>query len=169
MALLVFAEGSIICTRTLLDTKTNWTFTVRACFFFPFVPDDGNKRDPERENWPCRVMLPILPIQSISGSRLLSSPGTSGMSWNYIQPNLLCESSIHSIPGRFWTYKRDELTSMALTSGMLCHSKCPLWKDKLLSATRPQNLEIWHFGIWHRTRVAFGRYTNIHQTLVHPL
>ena len=30
------AEGSIICTRTLLDTKTNQTFTVRACFFFPF-------------------------------------------------------------------------------------------------------------------------------------
>ena len=41
------------------------------------VPGDGNKRDPERENWPCRVMLPILPIQSISGSRLLSSPGKS--------------------------------------------------------------------------------------------
>ena len=40
------------------------------------VPGDGNKRDPERENWPCRVMLPILPIQSISGSRLLSSRGT---------------------------------------------------------------------------------------------
>ena len=39
------------------------------------VPGDYNKRDPERENWPCRVMLPILPIQSISGSRLLSSPG----------------------------------------------------------------------------------------------
>ena len=34
------------------------------------VPGDGNKREPERENWPCRVMLPILPIQSISGSRL---------------------------------------------------------------------------------------------------
>ena len=40
------------------------------------VPGDDNKRDPERENWPCRVMLPILPIQSISGSRLLLSPGT---------------------------------------------------------------------------------------------
>ena len=39
------------------------------------LPGDGNKRDPERENWPCRVMLPILPIQSISGSRLLPSPG----------------------------------------------------------------------------------------------
>ena len=36
-----------------------------------YVPGDYNKRDPERENWPCRVMLPILPIQSISGSRLL--------------------------------------------------------------------------------------------------
>ena len=35
------------------------------------VPGDYNKRDPERENWPCRVMLPILPIPSISGSRLL--------------------------------------------------------------------------------------------------
>ena len=35
------------------------------------VPGDGNKRDPERESWLCRVMLPILPIQSISGSRLL--------------------------------------------------------------------------------------------------
>ena len=32
------------------------------------LPGDGNKRDPERENWPGRVMLPI---QSISGSRLL--------------------------------------------------------------------------------------------------
>ena len=41
------------------------------------VPGDGNKHDPERENWPCRVMLPILPIQSISGSRLLPSPGRS--------------------------------------------------------------------------------------------
>ena len=40
------------------------------------IPGDVNKRDPERENWPCRVMLPILPIQSISGSRLLPSPGT---------------------------------------------------------------------------------------------
>ena len=39
------------------------------------VPGDYNKRDPERENWPRRVMLPILPIQSISGSRLLQSPG----------------------------------------------------------------------------------------------
>ena len=35
------------------------------------LPGDDDKRDPERENWPCRVMLPILPIQSISGSRLL--------------------------------------------------------------------------------------------------
>ena len=35
------------------------------------IPGDYNKRDPEREDWPCRVMLPILPIQSISGSRLL--------------------------------------------------------------------------------------------------
>ena len=41
-------------------------------FLLPLIiPGDYNKRDPERENWPCRVMLPILPIQSISGSRLL--------------------------------------------------------------------------------------------------
>ena len=40
------------------------------------VPGDDDKRDPEREGWPCSLMLPILPIQSISGSRLLSSPGT---------------------------------------------------------------------------------------------
>ena len=46
-------------------------------FKFSYLPGDGNKCDPERENWPCRVMLPILPIQSISGSRLLSSPGIS--------------------------------------------------------------------------------------------
>ena len=39
------------------------------------VPGDDNKRDPERESWPCSVMLPILPNQSISGSRLLPSPG----------------------------------------------------------------------------------------------
>ena len=39
------------------------------------LPGDGNKRDPERDNWPCRVILPILPIQSISGSHLLPSPG----------------------------------------------------------------------------------------------
>ena len=48
----------------------------RQCDSMLCVPGDGNKRDPERENWPCRVMLPILPIQSISGSRLLPSPGT---------------------------------------------------------------------------------------------
>ena len=35
------------------------------------VPGDYNKHDTERENWPCRVMLPILPIQSISSSGLL--------------------------------------------------------------------------------------------------
>ena len=39
------------------------------------IPGDGNKHDPERENWPYRVMLPI---QSISGSRLLPSPGIWG-------------------------------------------------------------------------------------------
>ena len=39
---------------------------------FNTIPGDGNKRDPERENWQCRV---ILPIQSISGSHLLPSPG----------------------------------------------------------------------------------------------
>ena len=39
------------------------------------IPGDDNKLDPERESWPCSIMLPILPIQSISGSRLLSSPG----------------------------------------------------------------------------------------------
>ena len=36
------------------------------------VSGDGNKRDPERESWPCSLMLPI---QSISGSRLLLSSG----------------------------------------------------------------------------------------------
>ena len=40
------------------------------------VPGDDDKRDPERESWPCSLMLPILPIQSISGSRLLPSPGS---------------------------------------------------------------------------------------------
>ena len=29
------------------------------------LPGDGNKRDPERENWPCRVMLPILPTAHV--------------------------------------------------------------------------------------------------------
>ena len=48
----------------------------RLTLWLSTVPGDGNKRDPERENWPCRVMLPILPIQSISNSRLLPSPGT---------------------------------------------------------------------------------------------
>ena len=52
-----------------LFTQTNLNQVPITC------TGDGIKRDPERENWPCRVMLPILPIQSISGSRLLSSPG----------------------------------------------------------------------------------------------
>ena len=64
--------------------KTLWTITRHYVFcleclsalHMKILPGDGNKRDPERENWPCIVMLPILPIQSISGSRLLSSPGT---------------------------------------------------------------------------------------------
>ena len=46
------------------------------------IPGDDNKRDPERESWPCSLMLPILPIQSISGARLLSSPGTLCIPWD---------------------------------------------------------------------------------------
>ena len=45
-----------------------------------YIPGDDDKRDLERENWPFRVMLPILPIQSISGSHLSSSPGTASLS-----------------------------------------------------------------------------------------
>ena len=44
---------------------------VEKLSFLLHIPGDYNKHDPERENWPCRVVLPILPIQSISGSRLL--------------------------------------------------------------------------------------------------
>ena len=64
------------------------------------VPGDDDKRDPERESWPCRVMLPILPIQSISGSRLLPSPG------KLAQKADLSISGLRFIPPPY-TYYRD--------------------------------------------------------------
>ena len=45
-------------------------------YFTSSVPGGDDKHDPERESWPCSLMQPILPIQSISGSRLSSPPGT---------------------------------------------------------------------------------------------
>ena len=63
------------------------------------IPGDDNKCDLERESWPCGVMLPILPIQSISGSRLLSSPGT----WPWVRvgdPPTIWERTM--LPGHNW-------------------------------------------------------------------
>ena len=68
-----------ICAPLGLDTDgLNFIFDrdctkriIRHVHSHYLLPGDYNKRDPERESWPCRVMLPILPIQSISGSRLL--------------------------------------------------------------------------------------------------
>ena len=54
----------------------DWERLQRVQLAMKQVPGDDDKRDPERESWPRRVMLPILPIQSISGSRLPSPPGT---------------------------------------------------------------------------------------------
>ena len=56
---------------------------------------DGNKRDPERESWPCSEMLPILPIQSISGSRLFPSPGISQTNF---QHHAALGQAIHPTP-----------------------------------------------------------------------
>ena len=58
-----------------------------------YVLGDSNKRDPDRENWPCRVILPILPIQSISGSRSLPSPGTYML---YVYCYKICPSALPS-------------------------------------------------------------------------
>ena len=63
------------------------------------VPGAGNKCDPERENWPCRVMLPILPIQSISGSRLLPSPGITLHWWTRFH----IDSAYHLF-SRYWSW-----------------------------------------------------------------
>ena len=74
-----------------------------------YVPGDGNKRDPERENWPCRVMLPI---QSISGSRLLPSPGTDNIAFWIIL--------IYSFEKFALQIRRDEASCAPCSSTYFC-------------------------------------------------
>ena len=55
-------------------------FSLNIGKYISHLPGGDDKRDPERESWPCSLMQPILPIQSISGSRLSSPPGMQGWS-----------------------------------------------------------------------------------------
>ena len=97
------------------------------CWWATTVPGDGNKRDPERESWPCSLMLPILPIQSISGSRLLSSPGNINQSSSLVPVHIhICVKKIIS-PKNTPKHPNDEVCSTSIILVPWCvQTRCKL-------------------------------------------